>query len=100
MLDKFCFPIPDGVPTELEEAVSLWMSLDVQIRKSQLLDSLNVTHPNNDKQQKACDLIIASILHFKDANQDEIVEDIYHFIGGQGRTGKYALMKNFTLHAE
>ncbi len=26
-LDKFGFPIPDGVPTELAEAVSLWMSL-------------------------------------------------------------------------
>jgi hypothetical protein len=96
-LDKFGFPIPDGVPTELAEAVSLWMSLEVQTRQGQLLDSLNVTHPNNDEQQKAFDLIMGSIIDFKDANRDEIVEDIYHFIGGPGGTGKSALMKK--LHA-
>ena len=96
-LDRFGFPIPDGVPTELAEAVSLWMSLEVQTRQGQLLDSLNVTHPNNDEQQKAFDLIMGSIINFKDANQDEIVEDIYHFIGGPGGAGKSALMKK--LHA-
>ena len=96
-LDKFGFPIPDGVPTELAEAVPLWMSLEVQTRQGQLLDSLNETQPNNDEQQKAFDLIMGSIINFKDANRDEIVEDIYHFIGGPGGTGKSALMKK--LHA-
>ena len=57
------------------------------------LGEFQQTHPNNDKQQKAFDLIMASIINFKDANQDEIVEDIYHFIGGPGGTGKSALMK-------
>ena len=33
LLDKFGFLIPDGVLTELEESVSLWMSLDVQTRQ-------------------------------------------------------------------
>ena len=97
LLDKFGFPIPDGVPTELAEAVSLWMSLEVQTRQGQLLDSLNETQPNNDEQQKVFDLIMSSIINFKDANRDEIVEDIYHFIGGPGGTGKSALMKK--LHA-
>ena len=60
------------------------MSLEVQTRQGQLLDSLNETQPNNDEQQKAFDLIMGSIINFKDANQDEIVEDIYHFIGGLG----------------
>ena len=77
--------------------MSLWMSLDVQTQQVHLLDSLNVTHPNNNEQQKAFDLIMDSILHFKDANRDEIVEDIHHFIGGPGGTGKSALMKK--LHA-
>ncbi len=45
-LEKFGFPTPDGVPTELEEAISLWMSPDVLARQCQLLDSLNKTHPN------------------------------------------------------
>jgi hypothetical protein len=31
-LEKFGFPRPDGVPTELEEAISLWMSPDVLTR--------------------------------------------------------------------
>ena len=56
--DKFGFPITDGVPTELEEAVSLWMSLDKQTRQGQLLGSLNITHQNNDEQQKTFDLIM------------------------------------------
>jgi hypothetical protein len=52
-LEKFGFPTPDGVPTELEEAISLWMSPNVLARQGQLLDSLNKTHPNNYEQQQA-----------------------------------------------
>ncbi len=51
-LEKNGFPTPDGVPTELEEAISLWMSPDILSRQGQLLDSLNKTHPNNYKQQQ------------------------------------------------
>jgi hypothetical protein len=46
-LENFGFPTPEGVPTELEEAISLWMSPDVLARQGQLLDSLIKTHPNN-----------------------------------------------------
>jgi hypothetical protein len=67
-LEKIGFPTPDGVPTELEEAISLWMSPDVLARQGQLLDSLNNTHPNNDKQQQAFKSIMESIVNFKDAN--------------------------------
>ena len=56
----------------LAEAVSLWMSLEVQTRQGQLLDSLNVTHPNNDEQQKAFDLIMGSIINTR--NCDELPE--------------------------
>jgi hypothetical protein len=28
-LEKFGFPTPDNVPTELEEAISLWMQPDL-----------------------------------------------------------------------
>jgi hypothetical protein len=32
-LEKIGFPTPDGVPTELEEAISLWMSPDILARQ-------------------------------------------------------------------
>jgi hypothetical protein len=32
IIGKFGFPTPDGVPTELEEAISLWMSPDILAR--------------------------------------------------------------------
>jgi hypothetical protein len=98
-LEKFGFPTPDGVPTELEEAISLWMSPDVLARQGQLLDSLNKTHPNNYKQQQAYKSIMESIVNFKAANQDDIIQHDFHFIGGPGRTGKLALFKNCMLHA-
>ncbi len=66
-LEKFGFPTPDRVPTELEEAILLWMSPDVLARQGQLLDSLNETHPNNYKQQQAYESIMESIVNFKDA---------------------------------
>jgi len=96
-LEKFGFPVPNGVPTELEEANSIWMSLDVQTRQGQLLDSLNLSHPNNDEQQLAFDLIMDTIIGFKDAIREEMVEHVFHFIGGPGGTGKSALFKK--LHA-
>jgi hypothetical protein len=67
-LEKIGFPTPDRVSTELEEAISLWMSPDVLARQGQLLDSLNKIHPNNYEQQQAYKSIIESIVNFKDAN--------------------------------
>jgi hypothetical protein len=90
-LKKNGFPTPDGVPTEFEEVISLWMSPDVLARQGQLLDSLNKTHPNNYKQQQAYKSIMGSIVNFKDANQDDIIQHDFHFIGCPGRTGKLAL---------
>jgi hypothetical protein len=96
-LEKFGFPTPDGVPTELEEVISLWMSPDVLARQGQLLDSLNKTHPNSYEQQQAYKSIMESIVNFKDANQDDIIQHNFHFIGGPGGTRKLALFKK--LHA-
>jgi hypothetical protein len=96
-LEKLGFPTPDGVLTELEEAISLWMSPDVLARQGQLLDSLNKTHPNNYEQQQAYKSIMESIINFKDANQDDIIQNNLHFIGGPGGTGKSALFKK--MHA-
>ncbi len=62
-LEKFGFPTPDKVPTELEEAISLWMSPDVLARQGWLLDSLNETHPNNYEQQQAYESIMESIVY-------------------------------------
>jgi hypothetical protein len=96
-LKNFGFPTHDGVPTELKEAISLWMSLDVLARQGQLLDSLNETHPNNYEQQQAYKSIMESIVNFKDANQDDTIKHNFHFIGGPGGTGKLVLFKK--LHA-
>ncbi len=96
-LEKFGFPTPDRVPTELEQAISLWMSPNVLARQGRLLDSLNNTHPNNYKQQQAYKSIMESIVNFKDANQDDIIQHNFHFIGGPGGTRKLALFKK--LHA-
>jgi hypothetical protein len=92
-LEKFGFPTPDGVPTELEEAISLWMSPDVLVRQGQLLDSLNKTHLNNYKQQQAYKSIMESIVNFKHANQNDIIRHNFHSIGGPGRTGKNGSIK-------
>ncbi len=96
-MEKFGSQTPDGVPTELEEAISLWMSPDVLARQGQLLDSLNKTHPNNYEQQQTYENIMESIVNFKDANQDDIIQHDFHFIGGPGGTRKLALFKK--LHA-
>jgi hypothetical protein len=96
-LRKYGFPVPDGVPTELEEAMSIWLSPEVQTRQGQLLDSLNLTQPNNSEQQSAFDSIMNSIFGFRDAHRDAMVEHKFHFIGGPGGTGKSALFKK--LHA-
>jgi len=63
-LEKFGFPTPDNVPTELEEAISLWMQPDVMARQGKLLDGLIAPHPNNDEQQMAFDSIMNSIIDF------------------------------------
>ncbi len=97
IVGKNGFFVPDGVPTELEEAMSIWMSPEVQTRQGKLLDSLNLTQLNNSEQQSAFDSIMNSILGFRDASQDAMVEHIFHFIGGPGETGKSALFKK--LHA-
>jgi hypothetical protein len=73
------------------------MSPDVQARQGQLLDSLNKTHPNNYKQQQAYKSIMESIVHFKDANQDDTIKHNFHFIGGLCKTRKLVLFKK--LHA-
>ncbi len=98
-LEKIGFPTPYNVPTELEEAISLWMQPDVLARQGKLLEGLITTHLNNDEQQMAFDSIMNSIIDFKDANRDDIMEHIFHFIRGPGETGKLALFKNCTLHA-
>jgi hypothetical protein len=73
------------------------MSPDVLARQGRLLDSLNKTHPNNYKQQQAYKSITKSIVNFKDANQDDIIQHDFHFIGGPGGTGKLVPFKK--LHA-
>jgi hypothetical protein len=49
-LKKIGFPAPDRVPTELEEALLHWNTDNAKERQGLLLQSLNVTVPNNPKQ--------------------------------------------------
>ncbi len=49
----FGFPIPDGLPTELEEAISTWLHPDKIERQIRLLESLNLNQLNNEEQQNA-----------------------------------------------
>jgi hypothetical protein len=97
-LEKIGCPTPDGVLTELEEAISLWMSPDVLARQGQLLNSLNKTHPDNYKQQQAYKSILESIVNFKHANQDGTIKHDFHFIGLAGREN-WHYSKNCMLHA-
>ncbi len=97
IIEKNGFPTPDRVPIELEEAISLWMSPDILARQGQLLDSLNITHPNNYTQQQAYKSIMESIVNFKDVNQGDIIQHNFHIIGGPGGTRKLSLLKK--LHA-
>jgi hypothetical protein len=92
-MEKYGFPTPQGVPTELEEAISHWRNVDVQARQSQLLEHLNHTLPNNHEQQMGFDSIMESIINFKNANRDDLIQHEFHFIGGPGGTGKLALFK-------
>jgi hypothetical protein len=97
LLEKFGFPIPDGVPTELEEAISLWRSPNVLPRQGQLLISLNKTHPNNAEQQITFNKIMEDVIKFANSNREDITKHKFNFIGGPGETGKLALFKK--LHA-
>lgn len=96
-LEKFGFPKPNRVPTELEEEIRIWMSDDARIRQGQLLEHLNETFPNNIEQQAAFDTIMRSIISFKNSNRDNMADHVFHFISGPGGTGKSCLFKK--LHA-
>jgi hypothetical protein len=96
-MSKYGFPVPQGIPSELEEAIIYWKDDRILERQHQLLEHLNRTYPNNHEQQMAFDSIMESILRFKFANRDDLIEHEFHFIGGPGGTGKSALFRK--LHA-
>lgn len=96
-LEKFGFPKPNRVPTEVEEEIMLWMNDDAMARQRVELEHLNETFPNNNEQQVAFDSIMRSILSFNDANRDDVNEHVFHFISGPGGTGKSCLFKK--LHS-
>ena len=63
-MEKFGFPVPQGVPSELEEAISHWKNNDIKARQSLLLEHLNHIHPNNYERQIAFERIMESITRF------------------------------------
>ena len=96
-LEKYGFPKPNRVPTELEEEITVWMNDDAKARQRVLLEHLNETFPNNYEQQLAFDRIMTSIASFNNSNRDDVRDHVYHFISGPGGTGKSCLFKK--LHA-
>ncbi len=96
-LKKFSFPAPHRIPTELEEVLLHWKTDDAKERQGLLLQSLNVTVPNNPKQQLAFDTIMESINHMVEAGQDKMTSHVCHIITGSGGTGKTPLFRK--LHA-
>jgi uncharacterized protein YacL (UPF0231 family) len=96
-MEKFGFPVPQGVPSELEEAISHWKNDEIKARQSLLLEHLNHIHPNNYEQQNAFERIMESITRFNNLNRDDLTQHEFHFVGGPGGTGKSALFKK--LHA-
>ena len=67
-MEKYGFPTPQGVPTELEEAITHWKNEQMQERQNQLLECLNHTYPNNPEQQIGFDAIMESIINFSTTN--------------------------------
>ena len=96
-LEKYGFPKPNSLPTELQCEVLQWQNEEEMQRQRVLLASLNSTCPNNSEQQRAFESIMNSIHDFTNANREELTEHRFHFIGGPGGTGKSALFKK--LHA-
>jgi hypothetical protein len=97
LFDFFGFPAPDRVPTELEETLLHWKTDDAKEQQGLLLQSFNVTVPNNPKQQLAFDTIMESIDYMVEAGRDEMTSHVCHIITGPGGTGKLALFRK--LHA-
>ncbi len=99
-LKKNEFPAPDRVPTELEEALLHWKTDDAKERQGLLLQSLNVTVPNNPEQQLAFDTIVESIDHMVEASRGKMTSHVCHILTGPGGTGKLALFRNCMLHVK
>jgi hypothetical protein len=72
LLSKFGLPKPDGVPTELEEAMSTWLYPDKIERQVRLLESLNLNQPNNEEQQNGYNKIIKSIGEFANVKRESL----------------------------
>ena len=78
-LEKFGFPTPDSVPTELEVEQAQWINEQRQNEQKQLLQHMNECQPNNKEQQIAFDAIIESVLKLKTSTRDSLSSHEFHF---------------------
>jgi hypothetical protein len=99
-LKKKYFPAPDRVPTELEEVLLHWKTDDAKERQDLLLQSLNVTVPNNPEQQLAFDSIMESINHMVEAGRDKMTSHVCHIITGLGELVNRRYSENCMLHVK
>ena len=97
-LEKFGFPTPDSVPTELEVEQAQWINEQRQNEQKQLLQHLNESQPNNKEQQITFDAIMESVLKVKTSGRDSLSTHEFHFISGPGGTGNLLYSKNYMQH--
>jgi hypothetical protein len=96
-LERYGFPKPGKVPTELEEAIATWKNELAYSQQLTFLEQLNVAYPNNVEQAAAFDTIMDSTIQFHDTPREDLEHHIFHLITGLGGTGKTELFKK--LHA-
>ena len=90
-LEEFGFPMPDNMPTELQEEQTKWLTAEKQNEQQRILQQLNESQPNNTEQQATFDRIMESVEEFKTADREVMERHQFHFISGAGGTGKSAL---------
>ena len=93
-LEKYGFPKPNSLPTELQCEVLQWQNEEEMQRQRVLLASLNSTCPNNSEQQRAFESIMNSIHDFTNANREETA---FILLADQVEQENRHCLKSYTL---
>jgi hypothetical protein len=88
-LSNYGFDMPEGMETELEIAKLMYQEKE----QMELLRKLEEDQPNNIEQQQVFDHITADIESFISLDEVDKEDNVFHFLGGPGGTGKTAVFK-------